>query len=61
MNATDETPTADIAGAYTERSSSPLAQELVPLKAERRVGFTDGASPNTTLFSLRTHKSVLFC
>lgn len=47
-------------GAYTEYFCSPLAQKLVSLRGERSVGFSDGASPNTSLFSLQTHRSVIF-
>lgn len=50
-----------VQGAYAEYFSFPLAQKLVSLKGERSVGFSDGASPNTGLFSLQTHKSVIFC
>lgn len=46
-------------GVYTEYFSFPLAQKLVSLKDERSAGFSDGASPNTSLFSLQTHESVI--
>lgn len=47
-------------GVYMEYFSLPLAQKLVSLKDERCVRFSDGASPNTSLFSLQKYKSIIF-
>lgn len=47
-------------GARAQHFGLPLAQKLHSLKDERSVGLPDGPSPNTTLFSLQTHKPVIF-